>query len=128
CASALVGCAALPDFIPLPGSGQSSPETAAVATPVASAPAQRWAQTVSDIPADTAPIFGVLPNGMRYAVMHNATPPGQASLRLHIAAGSLMEQDGQRGLAHFLEHMAFNGTTRVPEGELLPILERLGLA
>lgn len=127
CASALVGCAALPDFIPVPGAGQSSPE-AAPTPPVASEPAQRWAQTVSDIPADAAPRFGVLANGMRYAVMRNATPPGQASLRLHIAAGSLMEQDDQRGLAHFMEHMAFNGTAAVPEGQLLPILERLGLA
>ena len=65
---------------------------------------------------------------MRYAIMKNATPPGQASLRLRIAAGSLMENEDQLGLAHFMEHMAFNGTTNVPENELLRILERLGLA
>src|SRR5690606_18663135 len=82
----------------------------------------------SDIPADPAVRFGVLANGMRYALMRNATPPGQASLRLRIDAGSLMERDDQRGLAHFMEHMAFNGTTNIPENEMLRRLERLGLA
>lgn len=91
-------------------------------------PSAPWAQTTSDIPADPAVRFGTLPNGMRYALLRNATPPGQASLRLRIDAGSLMENDDQQGLAHFTEHMAFNGTTNIPETELLRILERLGLA
>ena len=91
-------------------------------------PSQPWAQAVSDIPSDSNVRFGTLPNGMRYAILKNATPPGQASLRLRIAAGSLMENEDQLGLAHFMEHMAFNGTTNVPENELLRILERLGLA
>ena len=87
-----------------------------------------WTHSRSDVAPDPSVRFGILPNGMRYALMQNATPPGQASLRLRIDAGSLMEAEDQRGLAHFLEHMAFNGTTEVPEGDLLPILERLGLA
>ena len=91
-------------------------------------PSSPWAQAASDIPVDAAVRFGTLPNGMRYAIMKNATPPGQASLRLRIDAGSLMENEDQLGLAHFMEHMAFNGTTNVPENELLRILERLGLA
>ncbi|WP_425987665.1 M16 family metallopeptidase [Brevundimonas sp. TWP2-3-2] len=91
-------------------------------------PSAPWAQAASDIPADSNVRFGVLPNGMRYAILRNATPPGQASLRLRIAAGSLMENDDQQGLAHFMEHMAFNGTTNIPENDLLRILERLGLA
>ncbi|WP_309629697.1 insulinase family protein [Brevundimonas sp.] len=91
-------------------------------------PSAPWAQSASDIPADSNVRFGVLPNGMRYAILRNATPPGQASLRLRIDAGSLMETDDQQGLAHFMEHMAFNGTTNIPENELLRILERLGLA
>lgn len=94
----------------------------------AEAPSNPWAQAASDIPADTNVRFGQLPNGMRYAILRNATPPGQASLRLRIDAGSLMETDEQRGLAHFMEHMAFNGTTNIPETDLLQILERLGLA
>ena len=99
------------------------------AAPVGPAPAETgWAHSRSDVAPDPSVRFGILPNGMRYALMQNATPPGQASLRLRIDAGSLMEAEDQRGLAHFLEHMAFNGTTEVPEGDLLPILERLGLA
>jgi zinc protease len=92
------------------------------------APSDPWAQANSDIPADSNVRFGVLPNGMQYAVLRNATPAGQASLRLRIDAGSLMENENQLGLAHFMEHMAFNGTTNIPENELLHILERLGLA
>ncbi|HST92397.1 MAG TPA: insulinase family protein [Brevundimonas sp.] len=91
-------------------------------------PSDPWAQATSDIPADANVRFGVLPNGMQYAVLRNATPAGQASLRLRIDAGSLMENEDQLGLAHFMEHMAFNGTTNIPENELLRILERLGLA
>ncbi|MET0310174.1 MAG: insulinase family protein [Sphingomonas sp.] len=91
-------------------------------------PSQPWPQASSDVPADKAVRFGTLPNGVRYAILHNATPPGQASLRLRIDAGSLMEKDNQLGLAHFMEHMAFNGTTHIPKNELISILERLGLA
>ena len=91
-------------------------------------PSDPWAQAGSNIPADSNVRFGVLPNGMQYAILRNATPPGQASFRLRIDAGSLMENEDQLGLAHFMEHMAFNGTTNVPENDLLRILERLGLA
>lgn len=91
-------------------------------------PTRPWAQLASDVPVDANVRFGILPNGMQYAVMRNATPPGQASLRLRIDAGSLMENEDQLGLAHFAEHMVFNGTTNIPENELLRILERLGLA
>ena len=90
--------------------------------------APRWAQTASDVAADPAVRFGVLPNGMRYAVMKNATPGGQTSLRLRIGSGSLEESDAEQGLAHVLEHMAFKGSTHVPPGEMLKILERDGLA
>jgi zinc protease len=91
-------------------------------------PSDTWAQATSDNPADPSVRFGILPNRMQYAILHNATPPGQASFRLRIDAGSLMENEDQLGLAHFMEHMAFNGTTHIPENELLRILERLGLA
>ena len=87
-----------------------------------------WPQAHSDLPADPDTRFGALPNGMRYAIRRQTTPPGQSALRLQIDAGSLMETDAQQGLAHFLEHMAFNGSKAVPEGEMIKILERLGLA
>jgi zinc protease len=109
-----------------PALAQTTPPAAAAAGQVA--PSAPWAQAASDIPADPAVRYGLLPNGMRYALLHNATPPGQASFRLRIDAGSLMERDDQKGLAHFMEHMAFNGTKDVPENEMLRILERLGLA
>ena len=87
-----------------------------------------WPQAASDVAADPEFRFGVLPNGMRYAVRRQAVPPGKAALRLHVSAGSLNEAEGQQGFAHFVEHMAFNGSTGVPEGEMIRILERLGLA
>ena len=86
-----------------------------------------WAQTNSDITPDPNIRFGTLPNGMRYAIMKNATPPGQASFRLVMQTGSLVEHDDQQGLAHFLEHMAFKGSTHVGENDMIKILERLGL-
>jgi len=82
----------------------------------------------SDIPADPGVRYGVLSNGLRYAIMENDTPTGTAALRLVFNVGSLAEDDDQRGLAHFIEHMAFNGTTNVPEGEMVSLLERYGLA
>jgi zinc protease len=91
-------------------------------------PSQPWAQAASDVPVDADVRFGTLPNGMRYAIMKNATPPHQASFFLRIDAGSLMEKDDQLGLAHFMEHMAFNGTTHIPKNDMITILERLGLA
>ena len=90
-----------------------------------SAAATEWPK--SDIPPDPAVTFGVLSNGMRYAIMHNATPAGSVSVRLRMATGSLQEDADQRGLAHFLEHMAFRGSAKVADGEIDKSLERLGL-
>jgi zinc protease len=98
-----------------------------LALAAADAAAPAWPQTLSDIPADPAVRFGQLENGMRYAIMHNTTPAGQVALRLHMGSGSLQESDAQQGLAHFLEHMAFRGSKRVPDGEVQKTLERLGL-
>ena len=77
---------------------------------------------------DPALRFGVLPNGMRYVLMKNATPPGQVSLRLRFDVGSFMETDKEAGLAHFIEHMTFDGSTHVKPHEIIKILERHGLA
>ena len=87
-----------------------------------------WVQARSDLKADPAIRFGALPNGMRYAIRKQTIPPGRAAFRLWFGTGSLMETDAQQGLAHFLEHMAFNGSKEVKEGEMIKILERLGLA
>ncbi len=84
--------------------------------------------TESDLPADPAVTWGQLDNGLTYAIMPNAEPPGKVSLRLLVEAGSLMEREDQRGLAHFLEHMAFNGSTHYPPGSLVEYLQRIGMS
>ncbi len=87
-----------------------------------------FAHQASDLKPDTNVTYGKLPNGVRYAVMHNETPSNTAALRMRFGTGSLNETDRQRGIAHFTEHMAFNGSKNIPEGEMVKRLERLGLA
>ncbi len=87
-----------------------------------------WAFQHSDVPVDPAFRFGRLENGMRYVIRRNATPAGTAVVRLNVEVGSLDEGPAEQGFAHFVEHMAFNGSTRVPEGQMVPLLEREGLA
>jgi zinc protease len=82
----------------------------------------------SDLPVDPTVKWGRLDNGLRYALMPNHEPKGRASLRLTVAAGSLNESDDQRGLAHFLEHMAFNGSTHFAPGTLVEYFQRLGMS
>lgn len=98
----------------------------AVAAPASSSPT--WAQTRSDLAPDPDVMFGMLSNGMRYAIMKNATPGGQTSLRLRVGSGSLEENDSEQGLAHVLEHMAFRGSTHVAADQMVKILQRKGLA
>ncbi len=87
-----------------------------------------WPHERSDLKPDAGIRFGVLANGLRYAIKQNGNPEGTVSLRLRIEAGSLHENDNERGVAHFLEHMAFNGSTNYPEGEMFKALQRMGLA
>lgn len=87
-----------------------------------------WAFEASDIPVDPEFHFGRLDNGLRYIVRRNATPAATAVVRMVVETGSLDEADGEQGYAHFVEHMAFNGSKRVPEGQMIPLLERDGLA
>lgn len=96
--------------------------------PLASAPRPVWAMEASDIALDPAFRAGRLANGMRYILRHGANPAGTVLVRMEVSAGSLDERDDERGYAHFVEHMAFNGSTRVPEGEMVRLLERSGLA
>jgi zinc protease len=87
-----------------------------------------WNLASADLPADPTVRFGVLPNGMRYALKHNETPKGAAVIRFAFDVGMREAEVAQAGAPHFLEHMAFNGSTHIPEGELVKRLERLGLA
>jgi zinc protease len=86
-----------------------------------------FAQDLSDLHPDPAATFGALPNGFRYVVMPNHEPKGRVSMRLLVLAGSFDETEKQRGLAHFLEHMAFNGSTHYAPGTLVEKLQRLGM-
>jgi zinc protease len=86
-----------------------------------------FAQDRSDIEADPAIVYGQLDNGLRYAILENQTPPNTASIRMAFNVGSMVESDDQLGLAHFIEHMAFNGSENVAEGDMVALLERYGL-
>jgi zinc protease len=87
----------------------------------------KWAQDYTGRKADPAVRFGTLPNGLRYAIQHNETPSDGVAMRMRIGSGSLQERDEEQGLAHFLEHMAFRGSTNIPDGEVVHMLERQGL-
>jgi len=95
--------------------------------PAHSAP-QTFAHQGSDLQPDPLVRWGRLENGMRYAIMRHGEPPDRISLRLHVAAGSIHETEPQRGLAHFIEHMAFNGTENFTSNELVEFLQTLGFA
>lgn len=90
--------------------------------------AASWPHDGSDLAPDPAATFGTLDNGLRYVVLPHDEPPGRLSLRLFVGAGSLQESERQRGLAHFLEHMAFNGTRGFSPGEMVEYFQRLGMA
>ena len=72
-----------------------------------------WLYAGSDIPRDTAWQFGVLPNGVRYAVRNNGVPPGQVSIRVRMDVGSMFETEQERGYAHLLEHLTFRGSEHI---------------
>jgi zinc protease len=79
------------------------------------------------VPAMASLRQGRLANGLRYYILENSLPRGRAYLTLAVNAGSVLEEEDQRGLAHFVEHMAFNGTRRFPEAELINYLRSLGM-
>jgi zinc protease len=79
------------------------------------------------VPVDPAVSIGTLPNGLRYYIRENHRPAKRAELRLVVNAGSVLEDPDQRGLAHFVEHMAFNGTKHFEKQKLVDFLERSGV-
>src|SRR5688500_8997612 len=80
-----------------------------------------------ELPVDPKVRIGTLPNGLRYYIRQNEKPEKRAELRLVVNAGSVLEDDDQLGLAHFLEHTAFNGTTNFRKNELVNYLESIGV-
>ena len=86
------------------------------------------AQALSDpMPVDPQITIGKFANGMRYYIRANKKPEKRAELRLVVKAGSILEDDDQQGLAHLVEHMAFNGTKNFPKNEVVTFLESLGM-
>jgi zinc protease len=85
------------------------------------------AALTSTIPTDSTITIGRLPNGLRYYVRANRQPEKRAELRLVVNAGSVLEEDDQRGLAHFVEHMAFNGTAHFPGHDIISFMQSIGM-
>lgn len=88
----------------------------------------RWAHEESDLAPDPSILFGQLENGFRYAVIPHDFPRGRVSMMLNVQAGSLMEEDDELGYAHFVEHMAFNGSKNFKSGELIPFFQQHGMS
>ena len=85
------------------------------------------AQMIEELPLDPAVRVGKLDNGMTYYIRHNEKPKGQASFYIYHDVGAIQEEDDQQGLAHFLEHMAFNGSENLPEKAMIEQLETIGV-
>ena len=101
------------------------------ASPAASAQARVAqpppADSARTLPMDPQVTVGTLPNGLRYYIRANEKPEKRAELRLVVNAGSVLEDDDQRGLAHFVEHMAFNGTRHFEKQKLVDYVESIGM-
>ena len=105
----------------------------AVTTGLAAAPQRAVISGAHDapltatVPVDPRITVGTLANGMRYYIRVNEQPKNRAELRLVVNAGSVLEDDDQRGLAHFVEHMAFNGTRNFPKQDGIAFLQSTGM-
>ena len=82
---------------------------------------------MEQFPLDPEVRIGVLDNGMTYFIRHNEKPKGQASFYIYHDVGAVQEADDQQGLAHFLEHMAFNGSKNLPGKQMIEKLESIGV-
>lgn len=85
-----------------------------------------YAQTDS-IPLPAGTLEGRLPNGLRYLILRNSSPASRIEFRLVMQVGSVQETEQEKGCAHFLEHVAFGGTTHFPKRSLVEYLESLGM-
>jgi len=79
------------------------------------------------VPVDPRITTGILPNGLRYYIRANKAPQNRAELRLAVNAGSILEDADQRGLAHMVEHMAFNGTSHFPGNDIIAFMQAIGM-
>jgi zinc protease len=105
---------------------QSSPPAPSAQATAGASPQASWINAGSEVPDEPDWRTGTLPNGVRFAVRRNATPPQTVAIRVRIDAGALMERDEEQGWAHFLEHMVFRGTPKLKDGEAVRLWQRLG--
>ncbi|MBA2540876.1 MAG: insulinase family protein [Deltaproteobacteria bacterium] len=105
------------------------PDPGSDAAPVSNDPAIQPSTVPADPPLAMWPDVkrGVLPNGLTYYILKNKKPDKRVLLWLAVNAGSVQEDDDQRGLAHFVEHMAFNGTKRFPKNDIIQYIEGVGM-
>ncbi len=88
----------------------------------------KWPHERSDLQPDPSLVFGKLKNGFRYVLKHNQVPQDRVALYLNVQAGSIHEKKNERGYAHYLEHMLFNGSTNFPPGELISYFQSIGMS
>lgn len=84
-------------------------------------------QADTGVPIDPDIVFGRLPNGFQYILMENTTPENRVNIHLNVFSGSMHETSEQQGVAHYLEHMLFNGSTHFPPGELIKYFQSIGM-
>merc|ERR1711879_498646 len=86
-----------------------------------------WPHEKSDLQPDPDLTLGRLDNGLRYVLLAHDEPQNRVGMYLNVQAGSIQETEKQRGLAHYLEHMLFNGTTHYPPGTLVEYFQSIGM-
>lgn len=87
----------------------------------------KWPYQSSDIKPDPSIVRGILPNGLRYIIKKNNEPEDRVAAYLMVLAGSMEENDDEQGVAHFLEHLMFNGSTNFPPGTLIDYFQSIGM-
>ena len=117
-----------PSPTPAPTATPIAPTATPTPTPPPTPPPTPEPEADAPLAFDPLVVRGVLSNGLSYYVRHNEEPRDRAHISLVVRAGSVHEAEEERGLAHFVEHMAFNGTERFAKQEIIDYLESLGSA
>jgi zinc protease len=104
-----------------------APMAPAIAGQLAASSGAATAPLDRTVPVDPRITVGTLPNGLRYYIRVNQAPRNRAELRLVVSAGSVLEDDDQRGLAHMVEHMAFNGSKNFPNQRIVSFMQSIGM-
>ena len=115
-----------PTATPVPPAATPTPTPTPMPEPTATPTPTPEPEVEASLAFDPKVVRGTLSNGLSYYIRHNEEPIGRAQISLAVKAGSVLETDDQQGLAHFLEHMAFNGTERFAKHEIIEYLESIG--